>query len=104
MARRGGICEHFDSTMFTFYLEKKSNRFCGLQEQFTWIQKKERGARRGGDFTMLKAYTVYLLESQGFPRADIAKLLGISERTVRWYLKRNGLPRKVGRPKADEKL
>ena len=67
-------------------------------------EKKKRGARRGGDFTMLKAYTVYLLESQGFPRADIAELLGISERTVRWYLKLNGLPRKVGRPKADEKL
>ena len=66
--------------------------------------KKKRGARRGGDFTMLKAYAVYLLEKNGVPRADIAKLLGISERTVRWYLKINGLPRKVGRPKADEKL
>ena len=62
-------------------------------------QKKERGARRGGDFTMLKAYVVYLLDEGDIPRADIAKLLGISERTVRWYLKINGLPRPVGRPK-----
>ena len=66
--------------------------------------EKNRGASRGGDFTMLKAYTVYLLEEHGVPRADIAKLLGISERTVRWYLKINGLPRKVGHPKTDDTL
>ncbi len=64
--------------------------------------EKKGDARRGRDFTMLKAYTVYLLEKEGIPRADIAKLLGISERTVRWYLKINGVPRKVGRPKTDD--
>ena len=55
--------------------------------------------RTRGDITMLKAYVIYTLDKSDIERADIAKLFGISERTVRWYLKKNGLPRPVGRPK-----
>jgi len=46
------------------------------------------------DTTLRKAYAMWRLEKDGFTHAELAEMFKISLRSVRWYLKVNGMPRK----------